>query len=68
MSRRYRSSCRGKIRLTDIAAILEDVLARHTVVDDPDLETVLAACSWAQDEVLRLHGEPRHPTSVVPCE
>jgi len=48
----------GKIRLTDIAAILEDVLARHAVVDDPDLETVLAACSWAQDEVLRLHGEP----------
>jgi 1-deoxy-D-xylulose-5-phosphate reductoisomerase len=52
---------RGKIRLTDIAAILEDVLARHTVVDNPDLETVLAACSWAQDEVLRLHGEPVTP-------
>ena len=52
---------RGKIRLTDIAAILEDVLARHTVVDNPDLETVLATCSWAQDEVLRLHGEPTTP-------
>ena len=52
---------RGKIRLTDIAAILEDVLARHTVVDNPDLETVLATCSWAQDEVLRLHGEPMTP-------
>jgi 1-deoxy-D-xylulose-5-phosphate reductoisomerase len=49
---------RGRIPLTDIASILEDVLARHTVVDDPDLDTLLAACSWAQDEVLRLHGEP----------
>lgn len=48
----------GKIRLTDIAAMLEDVLSRHTVVDNPDLESVLAACAWAQDEVLRLHGEP----------
>jgi hypothetical protein len=27
-------------------------------MDDPDLETVLTACAWAQDEVLRLHGEP----------
>ncbi len=61
MNRRCRSSWRGKIRLTDIAAILEDVLARHTVVDNPDLETVLATCSWAQDEVLRLHGEPTTP-------
>ncbi|HEX6543750.1 MAG TPA: 1-deoxy-D-xylulose-5-phosphate reductoisomerase [Ktedonobacterales bacterium] len=48
----------GKIRLTDIAAILEEVLSRHTVVDHPDLETVLAAGSWAEDEVQRLYGEP----------
>ncbi|HKT37856.1 MAG TPA: 1-deoxy-D-xylulose-5-phosphate reductoisomerase, partial [Ktedonobacterales bacterium] len=48
----------GKIRLTDIPSILEEVLARHTVVDDPDLETVLSVCSWAQDEALRLHSEP----------
>jgi 1-deoxy-D-xylulose-5-phosphate reductoisomerase len=48
----------GKIRLTDIAVILEEVLSRHTVVEHPDLETVLAACSWAQDEVLRLRDEP----------
>ena len=51
----------GRIGFPQIAQILEDVLARHTVVDNPDLETVLAACSWAQDEVLRLHGEPVTP-------
>jgi len=27
-------------------------------VENPDLDTVLAACAWAQDEVLRLYDEP----------
>ena len=48
----------GKIRLTDIAEMLEETLARHTVIEDPTLDDVLAACSWAQDEALRLYGEP----------
>jgi 1-deoxy-D-xylulose-5-phosphate reductoisomerase len=54
---------RGKIRLTDIAAILEDVLSRHTVVEQPDLDAVLAAGAWAQHEVLRLYGEPDVPSA-----
>ena len=48
----------GKIRLTDIAAILEETLSRHTVIEDPTLDDVLAACAWAQDEALRLYSEP----------
>ena len=48
----------GKIRLTDIADMLEETLSRHTVIEDPTLDDVLAACAWAQDEALRLYGEP----------
>ncbi len=47
---------RGEMRLTDIAPTLEAVLARHTVIDDPDLDAVLMASRWAEDEVLRLRG------------
>ncbi|HKV85944.1 MAG TPA: 1-deoxy-D-xylulose-5-phosphate reductoisomerase [Ktedonobacterales bacterium] len=47
----------GKIPLTDIAALIETALANHTVRDDPDLDAVLAASDWAQDEVERLYGE-----------
>ncbi len=62
-NRRCRSSCGASIRLTEIAAILEDVLARHTVVDNPDLETVLATCSWAQEEACGT-WRTREPLSV----
>ncbi|HEU5347038.1 MAG TPA: 1-deoxy-D-xylulose-5-phosphate reductoisomerase [Ktedonobacterales bacterium] len=55
----------GKIRLTDIADILEEVLARHTVIERPDLEAVLDACSWAQNEVLRMRGEPAMPRDRI---
>jgi 1-deoxy-D-xylulose-5-phosphate reductoisomerase len=48
----------GKIRLTEIADMLEDVLARHTFIAEPDLDQVLAAGDWAQREVLRLAGQP----------
>ncbi len=47
---------RGELRLTEIASTIAAVLERHTVVAEPDLETVLKACAWAQDEVLRLRG------------
>jgi 1-deoxy-D-xylulose-5-phosphate reductoisomerase len=47
---------RGELRLTEIAPTLEAVLARHEVIDDPDLDAVLRASRWAEDEVLRLHG------------
>lgn len=46
----------GKLRLTEIAPTIERVLTNHTVVAEPDLETVLQASQWAQDEVLRLHN------------
>ncbi|HEX6122013.1 MAG TPA: 1-deoxy-D-xylulose-5-phosphate reductoisomerase, partial [Ktedonobacterales bacterium] len=48
----------GKLRLTEIPDILEQVLARHTFIAEPDLEQVLAAGAWAQAEVLRLHNQP----------
>jgi 1-deoxy-D-xylulose-5-phosphate reductoisomerase len=47
---------RGAIGFGDIAPTLEAVLARHEVIDDPDLHAVLHASQWAEDEVLRLHG------------
>jgi 1-deoxy-D-xylulose-5-phosphate reductoisomerase len=46
----------GQLRLPEIAETIEAVLSRHTVVADASLEAVRAASSWAQDEVLRLHG------------
>jgi 1-deoxy-D-xylulose-5-phosphate reductoisomerase len=46
----------GQIRLTEIAELIERVLARHTIVAEPALGEVLAACAWAQDEVLRIAG------------
>ena len=44
----------GKIRLIEIASIVEKVLSRHTVRANPDLPTILEASAWAQDEVARL--------------
>lgn len=44
----------GKVRLTEIAPLVETILSRHTVLADPDVETVIDACAWAQDEVLRV--------------
>lgn len=38
---------RGKIGLLDIPARIERVLAEHQVIDDPDLDAILAACAWA---------------------
>jgi len=49
---------RGELKLSEIAATLETVLARHRIVDEPDLAAVLSASAWAQDEVLRLRGLP----------
>jgi 1-deoxy-D-xylulose-5-phosphate reductoisomerase len=46
----------GRIRLTDIAEVIEAVLARHTPIADPTLEQVLAASRWAEDEALQLAG------------
>jgi 1-deoxy-D-xylulose-5-phosphate reductoisomerase len=40
---------RGEIGLMEIPARIERVLAAHQVVDDPDLDTVLATCAWARE-------------------
>lgn len=49
---------RGKIRLPQIAELIERVLAEHEFCADPSLDQVLAAGAWAQEEVLRLAGGP----------
>ncbi|HEV7129889.1 MAG TPA: hypothetical protein VGN32_20820, partial [Ktedonobacterales bacterium] len=43
----------GHLRLTDIPEAIEAVLARHVVIDDPDIAAIIAASAWAQDEVSR---------------
>ena len=48
----------GRIRLTEIAETLEAVLTRHTVLDDPSLEDVLATVAWAEQEAYRVRGLP----------
>jgi 1-deoxy-D-xylulose-5-phosphate reductoisomerase len=55
---------RGELKLHEIAEALETVLARHRIVDDPDLATVLEVSEWAQDEVLRLRGLPPRARAV----
>jgi 1-deoxy-D-xylulose-5-phosphate reductoisomerase len=46
----------GRIRLTEIAELIEETLARHSVIADPTIEEALAVCAWAQDEALRIKG------------
>ena len=57
---------RGELPFAAIAETLEAVLARHEVIAEPSLEAVIAASTWAQDEVLRFHGlpAPEHSTPV----
>jgi 1-deoxy-D-xylulose-5-phosphate reductoisomerase len=57
---------RGTIGFGDIAPTLEAVLTRHEVIDDPDLEAVLRASRWAEDEVLRLHGLSETASAAAP--
>ena len=47
----------GKIQLTEIAELIEMTLARHTVIEQPDLDAVLGASLWAEAEVERLYHE-----------
>ena len=39
----------GEIGFLDIPAVIEEVMAKHDSVADPDLEAVLAADAWARD-------------------
>jgi 1-deoxy-D-xylulose-5-phosphate reductoisomerase len=56
---------RGELRLTEIPELIEAALAAHTVVDEPDIVAIRAACDWAQEEVLRRHGSAAHATSAT---
>ena len=42
----------GRIRFTDIVPLVEEVLNRHDVVPEPDVETVIAADNWAREEAV----------------
>jgi 1-deoxy-D-xylulose-5-phosphate reductoisomerase len=46
----------GRIGFPQIAAAIEETLARHTVIAEPSLEETLAASRWAQEEVIRVTG------------
>ncbi len=41
----------GRIGFMDIAPIVEDVLTRHTFIQEPTLDTLMATDAWARKEV-----------------
>jgi 1-deoxy-D-xylulose-5-phosphate reductoisomerase len=43
-----------QIGFLDIARLVGEVMARHTVLPSPDLETILSADAWARTEAQRL--------------
>jgi 1-deoxy-D-xylulose-5-phosphate reductoisomerase len=46
---------RGVVRLTDIPVLIENALAHHTLVAEPDSAAIEAAAAWAQDFVQQAH-------------
>jgi 1-deoxy-D-xylulose-5-phosphate reductoisomerase len=48
----------GHIKLTDIAEALARVMEGHNFTAEPSLEDVLETSRWAEEEVLRLFGQP----------
>ena len=45
----------GKIRLLDIAELIEAVLERHQSVEQPDVATILGTCAWARRTAQELY-------------
>ncbi len=43
-----------KVSFPEITRLVDQVMSRHTVVDAPNLEQILAADVWAREETLRL--------------
>ena len=43
-----------RIRLTDIARLVERVMSRHSADYHPDLETIVGAENWARETVIKL--------------
>ncbi len=46
----------GKIGLLDIAELIEAVLERHQSIADPDIATILDACTWARRTARKLYA------------
>ena len=44
----------GRIKFTDIAVLIRQVLERHQAIASPGLEEILAADAWAREKVLQL--------------
>ena len=44
----------GRIRFTDIPGVIEDTLAAHTPVKDPDLDDIMDAAGWAAEYAVGL--------------
>jgi 1-deoxy-D-xylulose-5-phosphate reductoisomerase len=45
-----------RIRFVDIAHMVERVLEKHKKVDNPELEDIMAADTWARESVVKLVG------------
>jgi 1-deoxy-D-xylulose-5-phosphate reductoisomerase len=43
-----------RIRLVDMAYLVERVLEQHRTINHPDIEEIMAADAWARDEALKL--------------
>ena len=48
---------RGMIRLTDIPVLIENALADHATVAEPDVAAIQAAAAWAQKHVRQEQAE-----------
>ncbi|MBI4180922.1 MAG: 1-deoxy-D-xylulose-5-phosphate reductoisomerase [Chloroflexi bacterium] len=44
----------GHIKFTDIARLVEETLTEHKAIDQPDLEEIMAADTWARQKTRRL--------------
>lgn len=56
----------GKIRLVDIAELIETVLARHQSVVEPDMATILDACAWARRTAQEVYQQAGFLGAVAP--
>jgi len=45
----------GRIRFTDIAPVIEKTIAAHTNIDNPNLDQIMAADTWARETTMNDH-------------
>ena len=46
----------GRIRFTDIPVVIEKALHDFTSVDDPTIDDIIAASTWAKKRVAQIAG------------